>query len=65
MIGTRTSILMITSVGYRHSGQYTCTAKNSAGMDHFTTELKVNGKNKWLSFNYLKERRSCRKTVTF
>ena len=41
---------MITSVGYRHSGQYTCTAKNSAGMDHFTTELKVNGKNKYLSF---------------
>jgi len=65
MIGTRTSILMITSVGYRHSGQYTCTAKNSAGMDHFTTELKVNGKSKCLSFNYLKERRSCRKTVTF
>jgi hypothetical protein len=44
MIGTRTSILMITSVGYRHSGQYTCTAKNAAGVDHFTTELKVNGK---------------------
>ena len=44
MIGTRTSILMITSVGHRHSGQYTCTAKNAAGVDHFTTELKVNGK---------------------
>ncbi len=44
MIGTRTSILMISSVGYRHSGQYTCTAKNFAGVDHFTTDLKVNGK---------------------
>lgn len=43
MIGTRTSILMIGSVGYRHSGQYTCTAKNAAGVDSFTTDLKVNG----------------------
>jgi hypothetical protein len=34
---------MIGSVGYRHSGQYTCTAKNAAGVDAFTTDLKVNG----------------------
>ena len=43
MIGTRTSILMISSVGYRHSGKYTCIAKNSAGISFESTELKVNG----------------------
>jgi hypothetical protein len=56
MIGTRTSILMISSVGYRHSGQYTCTAKNSAGVDHFTTDLKVNGKKKTNFVNFLARR---------
>jgi len=44
MIGTRTSILMIASVGYRHSGEYTCTAKNAGGVDYYTTDLRVNGK---------------------
>ena len=43
MIGTRTSILMISSVGYRHSGKYTCIAKNNAGMTFESTRLKVNG----------------------
>ena len=38
-----TSILMISSVGYRHSGKYTCIAKNSAGISFESTELKVNG----------------------
>ena len=43
MIGTRTSILIINSVGYRHSGHYTCHASNKAGSSQFTTELLVNG----------------------
>lgn len=43
MIGTRTSMLMISSVGYRHSGTYTCTASNDAGTDSFSAELKVKG----------------------
>ena len=42
-IGSRTSILIISSVGYRHSGQYTCRAKNPAGSDTHSTMLKVNG----------------------
>lgn len=42
-MGTRTSILTISSVGYRHSGLYTCTATNRAGTASATTELKVNG----------------------
>ena len=42
-LGTRTSMLTIRSVGYRHSGQYICNAKNSAGTESFSTELKVNG----------------------
>ena len=43
-LGTRTSMLTINSVGYRHSGTYTCTAKNHAGVISQTAELKVNGK---------------------
>ena len=31
MIGTRTSMLMINNVGYRHSGAYSCRASNHAG----------------------------------
>ena len=42
-LGTRTSMLTISSVGYRHSGTYTCTAKNKAGITSETAELKVNG----------------------
>ena len=44
-LGTRTSMLTINSVGYRHSGTYTCIAKNHAGVTSQTAELKVNGKN--------------------
>lgn len=43
-IGTRTSMLTISSVGYRHSGTYTCKAENAAGVAFESTELKVNGK---------------------
>ena len=43
-LGTRTSMLTISSVGYRHSGTYTCTAKNNAGSTSQSAELKVNGK---------------------
>ncbi len=42
-LGTRTSVLTIQSVGYRHSGTYTCTAKNKAGSASETAELRVNG----------------------
>lgn len=42
-IGGRTSMLMINSVGHRHSGQYTCTVSNLAGAISVSTELKVNG----------------------
>ena len=42
-LGTRTSMLTIGSVGYRHSGTYTCTAKNDAGVTAQTALLKVNG----------------------
>ena len=42
-LGTRTSMLTIGSVGYRHSGTYTCTAKNAAGVTTQSAQLKVNG----------------------
>ena len=42
-LGTRTGMLTINSVGYRHSGLYTCTASNKAGVARETAQLKVNG----------------------
>ena len=42
-LGSRTSILMIESVGHRHSGIYTCKVSNEAGFVTSSTELKVNG----------------------
>lgn len=42
-LGPRMSILVISSVGHRHQGKYTCTAKNEAGVAMRTAELKVNG----------------------
>lgn len=42
-IGSRTSILMVGSVGHRHRGNYTCRATNGAGNASYTTELRVNG----------------------
>ena len=42
-LGTRTSILMINSVGHRHIGKYTCNVSNIAGATSATAELKVNG----------------------
>ena len=43
-LGTKASMLSISSVGHKHRGNYTCTAKNHAGITHQTVELRVNGK---------------------
>jgi hypothetical protein len=43
MIGTRTSILIISQVGYRHAGLYACRAENPSGVSTYTAELRVNG----------------------
>ena len=42
-IGSRTSMLMINSVGHRHRGVYTCNVSNLAGTATVSSELKVNG----------------------
>ena len=42
-IGTQGSLLMIQSATSDHSGNYTCTAKNAAGIANYTAELIVNG----------------------
>ena len=42
-IGGRISMLMINSIGHRHSGQYTCAVSNLAGSASVSTKLKVNG----------------------
>ena len=43
-IGTRGSMLVISSVGRDHNGNYTCNAKNEAGAASQTAVLRVNGK---------------------
>ena len=43
MLGSRTSMLMISNINYRHSGSFTCVAKNAAGLAFYTADLKVNG----------------------
>ena len=42
-LGSRTSLLMISEVNYRHTGTYTCTASNPAGSSMYSAELKVTG----------------------
>lgn len=41
--GSKASFLVINSVSHGHRGQYTCHAKNVAGMATSTAELRVNG----------------------
>lgn len=42
-IGKRTSIMVIESVTYEHAGNYTCKARNKAGVSTYNAELQVNG----------------------
>ena len=43
-IGSKGSMLIISSVDYKHSGDYVCTVTNSAGTRKASAELRVNGK---------------------
>jgi Immunoglobulin domain len=42
-IGSRSSVLNIESVSAEHSGNFTCIARNSAGVRNSTTALHVYG----------------------
>jgi hypothetical protein len=42
-IGNKVSLLTIDHVIAGHSGNYTCTARNSAGVDNHTATLLING----------------------
>ena len=42
-IGSRGTMLIISSVGYQHNGLFTCTATNQAGQKSTSADLKVNG----------------------
>lgn len=41
--GQRISTLAIESVSERHAGNYSCIARNEAGVDSHTAQLRVNG----------------------
>ncbi|XP_049833932.1 Down syndrome cell adhesion molecule-like protein Dscam2 isoform X19 [Schistocerca gregaria] len=47
-VGDRASILTITSVMAAHSGNYTCSAQNPAGIASFTATLHVNVPPRWI-----------------
>ena len=42
-VGSRSSILSITSATHGHSGEYTCDAGNAAGKQRFSAALTVHG----------------------
>jgi len=42
--GRKASILLLDPLGAIHSGNYTCTVQNRAGVANFTAELRINGK---------------------
>lgn len=42
--GRKASMLLIDPLGAMHSGNYTCTVKNRAGVANYTSELRINGK---------------------
>ena len=42
-IGSKSSVLQIDSVDATHTGNYTCTATNSAGIAHYSAQLTVVG----------------------
>jgi len=52
-IGSRSSVLVIESVNFDHSGLYTCTAKNAAGSTDYMAKLTVNGKKTTTFYNHL------------
>ncbi|KAF2905043.1 hypothetical protein ILUMI_01126, partial [Ignelater luminosus] len=54
-VGKRVSTLAIDSVRAEHSGEYTCSATNSAGSTNFTAYLNVNVLPQILPFNFGEE----------
>jgi len=41
--GRKASMLIIDPLGALHSGNYTCTVRNPAGVANYTSELRING----------------------
>lgn len=50
-VGPRSNMLQIEAVAAAHTGNYTCTARNAAGVRNYTTSLVVYGM-AWAFFLY-------------
>ncbi|CAG0885273.1 unnamed protein product [Cyprideis torosa] len=53
-VGSRSSVLFIERVAETHTGNYTCTARNSAGEASYTAQLVINVPPKVTSFAFSK-----------
>lgn len=42
-VGAKANTLLIDAATHAHRGAYTCTAKNRAGVAHYTTALDIHG----------------------
>lgn len=51
--GNKLSLLNIEAVKRRHRGNYTCWAKNKAGISHYSVQLAINGDS--MNFNGIKK----------
>ena len=57
--GRKGSMLLIDTVSAMHNGDYTCTARNSAGSSNFTASLRINGNHDDVGDGQSHDKKSC------
>lgn len=53
LFGKKTALLNIDTVQHSHAGNYTCLAKNNAGVSSYSAELIVKGTSKLIIFSVI------------